>query len=103
MERADGGQAFPVPGHYPAGMNDMPIDDMRDAANCITKPRPGMTYRMWLTGKIASGVVISFPGHSASRTQAAVCAETIENYVDAIMQRLGLMRTPDDMGEPSHE
>lgn len=98
MDRADGGQAFPVPGHYPAGMNDMPVDDMRDAANCITRPRPGMTYRQWLTGQVAMGVAICYPIPNVNKAQADKCAETIELLVDSIMQRLGLMRSPQTNG-----
>jgi hypothetical protein len=45
------GPAFPVPGNYPAGMNEMPVDDMRDAANTINKPQKGMSLRLWVAMK----------------------------------------------------
>ena len=51
------GPAFPRPGNYPAGMGEMAVDDMRDAADTVNRPQEGMSLRLYVMLRIVGPVL----------------------------------------------
>ncbi len=53
----DGGAAFPRVGFYPAGTNEMHVEDIRQAMDTITRPENGMTLRDYFAAKAMQGLI----------------------------------------------